>query len=110
MPIHPLPMRKARLLCKYAQEENKQNCVAVLEEFARRQEEKKRLESQEVKDARGDKETTAITRSSGVGQKKKDGSIELELAERCIYNRALAQGNTTLGSQDPSHDVWPIRG
>jgi hypothetical protein len=63
------------------------------------------------KRVRGDKETTATTRSSdGVGQKKKDGSMELELAERCIYNQALAQGNTTLGSQDPSHDVWPIRG
>jgi hypothetical protein len=62
------------------------------------------------KRARGDKETTASIGSSGVGQKKKDGSMELELAERCIYNRALAQGNTTLGSQYPSHDVWPIRG
>jgi hypothetical protein len=57
------------------------------------------------KRARGDKETTASIGSSGVGQKKKDGSMELELAERCIYNRALAQGNTTLGIQDPSHDV-----
>jgi hypothetical protein len=36
--------------------------------------------------------------------------MELELAERSIYSRALAQGNTTLGSQDPSHDVWPIWG
>jgi hypothetical protein len=62
------------------------------------------------KRARGDKVTTAMTRSSGIGQKKKDGYIELELAEHCIYNRALAQGNTTLGSQDPSHAVWPIRG
>jgi hypothetical protein len=30
-------------------------------------------------------------------KKKKDGSMELELAERSIYNRALAQGNTALG-------------
>jgi hypothetical protein len=62
------------------------------------------------KNTREDKEMTVTTRSSGIGQKKKDGSIELELAEHCIYNQALAQGNTTLGSQDPSHDVWPIRG
>jgi hypothetical protein len=63
------------------------------------------------KNARGDKETTASTGSSdGVGQKKKYRSMELELAECSIYNQALAQGNTMLGSQDPSHDVWPIWG
>jgi cytohesin len=32
-----------------AQEKNKQNCVAALEEFARQQQEKKGLESQEIK-------------------------------------------------------------
>ncbi len=37
------------------------------------------------KNARGDKETTSTTRSSGVGQKKKDGSIELELCGRTLH-------------------------
>jgi ankyrin repeat protein len=38
-----------RIRLQIAQEENKQNFVAVFEDFARRQEEKKQVESQEVK-------------------------------------------------------------
>jgi GTPase SAR1 family protein len=80
-----------------AQEENKQNCVAVLEEFAQRQEEKKQLESQEVKAQEETKTRHQPQEEVASAKKKKDGSKELELAERSIYNRALAEGNTTLG-------------
>ncbi len=82
-----------------AQEENKKNCVALLTEFARRQQEKKRLESQAEDET---KKLLQPQEAVASAKKKKDGSKELELAERSIYNQALAQGNTTL-ERTPLH-------
>ncbi len=81
-----------------AQEKNNQNCVAVLEEFARlQQQEKKRLESQTAKEQEEAKKRVQPQEAVALAKKKKDESMELEIDERGIYNRALAQGNTTLG-------------
>jgi GTPase SAR1 family protein len=80
-----------------AQIYKKQNCVAVIEEFAPGQQEKKRLESQEVKAHEEAKQRLQPQEAVASAKKKKDESMELELSERGIYNRALAEGNTTLG-------------
>jgi hypothetical protein len=79
------------------QENNKLNRVSVLTEFARRQQGKKQLESQEVKAEDETKKLLQPQEAVASAKKKKEGSKELELAERSIYNQALAQGNTTLG-------------
>jgi GTPase SAR1 family protein len=89
---------KGKTPLQIAQEKNNQNCVAVFEEFARRQQqEKKQLESQTAKEQEEAKKRLQPQEAVASAKKKKDGSMELELAERSIYIRALAQGNTTLG-------------
>jgi hypothetical protein len=61
------------------------------------------------KRARGGKTMTSATRSSGVGQKEKR-RIQGAGARRTQHLQPSTCSRQHNTWQDPSHDVWPIRG